>query len=316
MTDTEDRHRVRHVTIEAFGKTFKNMLPGNAEDLRTLEQEGAIYAEFADRDEEGTFLGTFTRYRIALTPAEIYEYVEASVAEQQFMKAFQETRDFTAAVLAIEDEKYRKRVTEYGEYGSRPFKDGTVIDIRGCSASFLGPHLESLVCGGQKERYERLPALGSQGNQEELVHQALKSVAISARRMASRSHGRPALTVANEYDVQDLVEVALSAVFPKVEREEWTPQNAGSAKRIDLIVKDEGILIECKYVRDAAHAKKIASELQIDFESYHWHPDCRRLFAYIYDPNHFIADPESFSKDLNGLRRKQDHEFLVSVVIG
>ncbi|MGX1975015.1 PD-(D/E)XK nuclease domain-containing protein [Streptomyces kronopolitis] len=316
MTESEDRSGVRHVTIEAFGKTFKNMLPGNAEDLRTLEQEGVIYAEFGDYGEEGEHLGTFTRYRIPLTPAEIYEYVEASLAEQQFAKAFRETMDFTAAVLAIEDEKYRKRVTEYGEYGSRPLKDGSVIDIRGCSASFLGPHLEGLVCGNQKDRYERLPALGNQGNQEELVHQALKSVAISARRMASRSHGRPALTVANEYDVQDLAEVALSAVFPKVEREEWTPQNAGSAKRIDLIVKDEGILIECKYVRDARHAKTVASELQVDFESYHWHPDCRRLFAYVYDPNHYIADPESFTKDLNGLRRKQDHEFLVSIVIG
>lgn len=316
MTDSEDQHQVRRVTIEAFGKTFKNMLPGNAEDLRTLEQEGAIYAEFADHDEDGNFIGTFTRYRITLTPAEIYEYVESSVAEQQFAKAFRETGDFTAAVLAIEDEKYRKRVTEYGQYGNQPRKDGTTIDIRGCSASFLGPDLESLVCGGEPDRYERLPALGTQGNQEELVHQALKSVAISARRMATRSHGRPALTVVNEYDVQDLVEVALSAVFPKVEREEWTPQNAGSAKRIDLIVKGEGILIECKYVRDATHAKKIASELQIDFESYHWHPDCRRLFAYIYDPNHHIADPDSFAKDLNGLRKKQDHEFLVSVVIG
>jgi len=134
--------------------------------------------------------------------------------------------------------------------------------------------------------------------------------------MATRSHGRPALTVDNEYDVQDLVELALSAVFPQVEREEWTPQSAGSAKRIDLIVKNEGVLIECKFVRDAHHAKKVAGELQVDFESYHWHPECRRLFAYVYDPHRYIVDPDSFCMDLNGLRRKQDHEFVVTVIVG
>ncbi|MFI7309322.1 hypothetical protein [Streptomyces hygroscopicus] len=69
------------VTITVFGKTFK-VLSGHAEDLRTLEAEGAVYHEFADRDSGGEFLGTFTRYRIAFTPAEIYEYVEAHVAHQ------------------------------------------------------------------------------------------------------------------------------------------------------------------------------------------------------------------------------------------
>jgi len=145
MSEDENSHKAVRVSIEAFGKTFKNMMPGNAEDLRTLEKDGVIYSEFADHDEDGEFLDTFTRYRIRLTPKEIFEYVEASIAEQQFIKTMRETNDFTAAVLAIEGEKYRRRVTEYGGYGNGRLKDGSIYDNRGCSASFLGEHLESLV---------------------------------------------------------------------------------------------------------------------------------------------------------------------------
>ncbi|MFI7309321.1 PD-(D/E)XK nuclease domain-containing protein [Streptomyces hygroscopicus] len=103
---------------------------------------------------------------------------------------------------------------------------------------------------------------------------------------------------------------------PSVSREEWTPKNAGSAKRIDLIVKDVGIVIECKYVRDARHAKRVADELRVDFESYHVHSECRRLFAYVHDPGRHILDPEEFMRALSGLRKKGDSEFTVTVIVG
>lgn len=303
------------ITITAFGKTFK-VLPEHAENLRSLEDEGAVYHEFADRDSEGNFLGTFSRCRIAFTPVEIYEYVEAHVAHQQFNAAYQETRDFTGAVLAVQDEKYRKRVASYHQYGNGKTKDGTTIDIRGCFASFLSSEMELLICGNKKDRYEVVPMLGGQSNHEELALQALKSIPTTVRKLATRSNSRPAFAVENEYDVQDIAEAALGAVFPSVSREEWTPKNAGSAKRIDLIVKDAGIVIECKYVRDARHARKVADELRVDFESYHAHAECRRLFAYVHDPERHIVDPEEFMRDLSGLRKKGKSEFAVAVVVG
>jgi hypothetical protein len=52
------------VTIEAFGHTFRDVLTGLAEDLRTVEREGAIWYQFANYDEDGEFAGTFTRHRI------------------------------------------------------------------------------------------------------------------------------------------------------------------------------------------------------------------------------------------------------------
>jgi hypothetical protein len=98
------------VSITAFGYTFEHLLTGNAQDLKTLESEGAIYSEFADRDEDRKFLGSFTRYRVELTPAEILEYVQAHIAEQEFIKEYDHTKDFTAAVLAIKEPRFRDRV--------------------------------------------------------------------------------------------------------------------------------------------------------------------------------------------------------------
>ena len=172
------------VTITAFGYTFEHLLTGNAQDLKTLESEGAVYSEFADRDEDDKFLGSFTRYRVKFTPAEIVEYVQAHIAEQQFAKELDRTNDFTAAVLAINEARFRdNRVVAYGEYGNRVDASGNVRDLRGCLASFLGEDLEDLVCGWRPDRYEAVPSLGSESNKNELIIGALRSVAVSARKL-------------------------------------------------------------------------------------------------------------------------------------
>lgn len=85
------------------------------------------------------------------------------------------------------------------------------------------------MCGHEQDRYEPLPPPGSDSNKNELVVSALKSVAVSARKLGNRSHGRDNLAVTSEYDVQDLAELALRSIFPDVEREEWTPKSAGPA---------------------------------------------------------------------------------------
>lgn len=157
------------VTIEAFNHNFEGILRGHAQNLKTLEIEGAIYSEFADRDESGEFLGTFTRYRVKFTPAEIVEYVQAHIAAQEFREGRRRTRDFTAAVLSIREPRFRERVTSYGQYGRSRNANGDVDDIRGCFASFLSPELEGLVCGAERDRYEPLPPPGSDSNKNELV---------------------------------------------------------------------------------------------------------------------------------------------------
>ena len=74
------------VDITAFGHRFEDYPAGLAENLITLEKEGAIYAHFADRekgpDEDDNW--SFRYYRIPFLPPEIFEYVEASLAYQEF----------------------------------------------------------------------------------------------------------------------------------------------------------------------------------------------------------------------------------------
>jgi hypothetical protein len=314
VPDSEYREP-EYVTVTAFGYTFEDILPEHAQELKTLEDEGAVYSEFADYDEDGNFLGTFTRYRIKFTMAEGVEYVQAMRAAQEFGKALRQTNDLTAAVLAVSEARFRDRVASYANYGRTKDANGEVLDNRGCQASFFGPGLESLLCGHRPDRYEPAPSLGSGSNKSELVVTALRSVAVSARKLGDRGHGRPNVAVANEYDVQDLAELALRALFPDIEREDPTPKNAGSSKRVDLVIPSASIVIECKYVRDARHARTMADELKIDFESYHEHPACRDLFVYIYDPNNYIVDPVSFADSLRGLRQKRNHTFSVYVLI-
>ena len=66
-----DGSPIEYVDIEVFGYKFKEILPGNAEDLVTLEKEGAIYVHHYDEKS-----GKFNYYRIKFLPKEIFEYAK------------------------------------------------------------------------------------------------------------------------------------------------------------------------------------------------------------------------------------------------
>jgi len=71
-------------------------LPGNIEDLITLEKEGAIYSHFWDEGSK-----TFRYYRIPFLPGEIYQYVKAHVARQEFADALEQGAEFEEALASI-----------------------------------------------------------------------------------------------------------------------------------------------------------------------------------------------------------------------
>jgi hypothetical protein len=127
------------VDITAFGHRFEQYPAGLAEDLITLEKEGAIYSHFADEEKGPDTDGgwDFGYYRIPLLPPEIYQYVEASLAYQEFQAALAQAADFDEALRAIPNPEIAERVMRYGNYGHTKLDDGTEIDIRGCHASFL-----------------------------------------------------------------------------------------------------------------------------------------------------------------------------------
>jgi len=112
----------------AFGHSFLE-LRGNIEDLITLERDGAIYSHFWHEESQA-----FRYYRIRLLPKEIFEYVEAQLARQEFIKATMDGADLEGALAAISNAEIRERVRSYGNYGHSRLKDGTEVDLRGCAA--------------------------------------------------------------------------------------------------------------------------------------------------------------------------------------
>jgi hypothetical protein len=129
-----------------------------------------------------------------------------------------------------------------------------------------------------------------------------------ARQLRCRHEDRPSLIIEDEYDVQDLMHTLLKLEFDDVRPEEWTPSYAGRSSRMDFLLKLEQVVIEVKKTRTNLGAKELGDQLIIDIGRYQFHPDCRVLVCFAYDPEGRIANPRGIENDLtgdkNGLRVK------------
>lgn len=132
-----------------------------------------------------------------------------------------------------------------------------------------------------------------------------------ARQMRSRHNNRPTIDVEDEYDVQDLLHALLRLHFDDVRAEEWTPSYAGSASRMDFLLKKEKIVIEVKKTRKNLGAKEVGEQLMIDIERYTAHPDCETLICFVYDPEGKVANPVGIENDLN---RETDNLRVVTII--
>jgi len=121
-----------------------------------------------------------------------------------------------------------------------------------------------------------------------------------ANQLKRRHNGRETLIIRDEYDVQDLLEALLKLFFTDVRPEEWCPSYAGSSKRMDFLLKNEGIIIEVKKTRDGLKDKEIGEQLIIDIANYKKHPDCKLLYCFVYDPDALIRNPRGIESDLSG----------------
>jgi hypothetical protein len=98
--------------------------------------------------------------------------------------------------------------------------------------------------------------------------------------------------------------------FDDVRDEEYSPSHAGSASRIDFLLKSEKVGIEVKHVSEGDTVKKFKSELAEDKEHYSAHPDCEILICFIYDPRMNIRNPTGFEEDIS-----EQTESLDTVVV-
>ncbi len=126
-----------------------------------------------------------------------------------------------------------------------------------------------------------------------------------------RGHKSPSRPpVQSEYDVQELLHALLWIFFTDVRREDPVPQRAGASSRTDFVLKKEGIIVEVKKTRSNLRDNEVGKELIVDIERYKARNDCKLVYCFVYDPDHYIRNPAG----LEELSRNEG-ELIVKVVI-
>ena len=92
------------------------------------------------------------------------------------------------------------------------------------------------------------------------------------------------LKMNNEYDVQYLLQGLLKLYIDDVRIEEWTPSSLGGSKKIDIFLYNNKIGIETKMVYATTTVKKLEEQLAQDIIGFRSHPNCKKVFFYVYDP--------------------------------
>ncbi|WP_262893933.1 PD-(D/E)XK nuclease domain-containing protein [Bacteroides finegoldii] len=105
--------------------------------------------------------------------------------------------------------------------------------------------------------------------------------------------------------------VFLRLHFDDVRDEEWTPSYAGSASRMDFLLKKEKIVIEVKKTRKNLGPKEVGEQLMIDIERYTAHPNCETLICFVYDPEARLSNPVGMENDLN---RDMDNLKVITII--
>lgn len=129
--------------------------------------------------------------------------------------------------------------------------------------------------------------------------------------MKKRHDKRPSIDINDEYDVQDMLHTFLKLHFDDIRPEEWTPSYAGSASRVDFLLKQEKIVIEVKKTRTKLKDREVGEELIIDIDRYKSHPNCDTLICFVYDPDFLINNPAGLENDLN---RKNDELNVITII--
>lgn len=131
----------------------------------------------------------------------------------------------------------------------------------------------------------------------------------------NRRKGHPEFEIKDEYDVQDILYVIIKSIFPNMRDEDPIPKVGSKSTKIDLILREEKILIEVKMIKETdSNETRFIEQLKVDFESYHKCVWLEKLFCFVYDPFKKTRDISNFN-DLNGKRTKGEHNYNVEVIV-
>lgn len=131
----------------------------------------------------------------------------------------------------------------------------------------------------------------------------------------NRHNSRETIKINDEYDVQYILYFLLLVYFGNVIREETTRKYLGKSSRIDFFIKELNIAIEVKKTRNSLKESEIADQLINDVARYKQHKDCKILVFFIYDPDRFILDPNSFEEELNKELNQIDRDRIIKTYV-
>lgn len=151
---------------------------------------------------------------------------------------------------------------------------------------------------------------------DEMVKDILKNFSNAIQKIIkNRRKDHPNFEIEDEYDVQDILYVILKSVFPNLRDEDAIGKVGAKTTKIDLIIREERILVEVKMIKDKdSNETHFIEQLKVDIESYHECKWLRKLFCFVYDPYKKTRDISNFN-DLNGERTKGEHNFNVEVIL-
>lgn len=134
------------------------------------------------------------------------------------------------------------------------------------------------------------------------------------RSLKRRHAGRETLTVADEYDVQDLLRSLLVVFFDDVREESWSPEYAGASSRTDFILPNFSVAIEVKKSRDSMTSRIVGEELIVDRDKYANHPSVKHLVCLVLDHEGRLANPRGLESDLMRDSSKEGLAVTVRIV--
>ena len=132
----------------------------------------------------------------------------------------------------------------------------------------------------------------------ETLHSIARKFKEATMPLRKRRTGKQPFLIENEYDVQDVFHTFLRLFFQIVRPEEWTPQYAGSANRMDFVLPDYNIAIEIKMTRENLRDKDIGDQILNDISHYKADSSVHHLFCFIYDPHECIQNKQALEDDL------------------
>lgn len=133
-----------------------------------------------------------------------------------------------------------------------------------------------------------------------------------AQKLRDQRAGRSTLQITDEYDVQYLLVSLLQVDFDDVRKEDYSPSHAGANSRIDIVLKQVGIIIETKMTSDQLTDRKLGEELLIDIGRYKEYPDARHLVMFIYDKGDHVSNKAGL---IRNLEKQSTASLSVHVVI-